>query len=226
VVRHENGVRADGLDYAGANGDGAAPAFHLDEVSFRDAEFLREQRMDFAQRLGILVDQRSDAARLRSGKIVGDHATGGQDDGILGIRFFRCRTPLHRLKMGFAIRMVELVALIKPGCSWMIHRRTRPAHAVLPVDSVPGNAIVVADAAFGSDAQLIKYFLGGVKGEFAALTQAGSYIANNLPINPGMRGRINGFLVVDDSPFHVGRGSFIFFHQRSSQHHVTEASRL
>src|SRR5579864_8705090 len=126
--------------------------------------------MHLTQRLRILVHQSANSARLRSGEVVGDHAASSKNDGILTVHLFGCRLPLHRLKMGFAVRMIELIAFIKPGCAWMIGGGTGPANAVLAVNAVPGNAVVIADAALGRDAQLIKYFLGGVERKFAALT--------------------------------------------------------
>src|SRR6476469_1094853 len=128
--------------------------------------------------------------------------------------------------MCFAVRMVELVALVEPGCAWMIGRGTRPANAVLPVDSIPRNAVIIADAAFGSDTQLIKYFFGGIEDEFVGLAKARSYIADNPPIQACISGRIYDLLMVDHPAFHVGRGAFIFFHQRTCQHNICVSRRL
>ncbi len=39
-----------------------------------DAVLLRQPRMELQPRLGVLIDQRADAPRLRAGEVLADHA--------------------------------------------------------------------------------------------------------------------------------------------------------
>src|SRR5579859_1860170 len=87
---------------------------------------------------------------------MGHHAACGQNDGIFAVSLLRGRLPLHCLKMGLAVRMIELVALIQTWRSRMFRRRTGPEDAFFAVDSVPCYPVIIADTSLGSHAQLVK----------------------------------------------------------------------
>ena len=55
-------------------------------VAVRDAELRREPRVHLDARLGVLIDQRADAARLRAGEELADDAAGGEEERILVAR--------------------------------------------------------------------------------------------------------------------------------------------
>ncbi len=59
---------------------------------------LCQLRVNFDARLGILLDQRTDAPRLRAGEELADDAAGGQDHRKLGIDVFRGRPYSATLK--------------------------------------------------------------------------------------------------------------------------------
>src|SRR6478609_9172870 len=107
--------------------------------------------MDLTQGLRILIHQRADPPRLCAGEIMGDHAAGSENDWILTVSFFCCGLPFHRLKMCFAVRMIEFVAFVQPGCAWMVRGRARPANSKLTINTVPGNAVVIADTSLGGN---------------------------------------------------------------------------
>ena len=66
--------------------DRAAAGFGGGPVAVGDAELLGEPRMHLDARLGVLIDQRADAARLRAGEELADHAAGRQEERILVAR--------------------------------------------------------------------------------------------------------------------------------------------
>src|SRR6185312_13865624 len=103
--------------------------------------------MYFAERLRILVHQGANAACLRSREVLRHDPAGGENDWIFGIRLFGSRFPLHWLKVCLAVRVREISAFVKPRCAGMFRRRTGPEHALLAVDSLPANAVIVGDSA-------------------------------------------------------------------------------
>src|SRR6185437_10114415 len=104
--------------------------------------------MNFTQRLRILFHQSPNASCLCSGKILRDHTPGSKDDRIFIVRFLGCRSPFHRLEMGLPIRMIESIALVQTRSAGMIWRSARPENTFLAINTLPGNTVVVAYAAF------------------------------------------------------------------------------
>ena len=89
VIGNEDRVGADRGDDHRLKCDGAAARFGGRPVVVFDAELLREARVDLDARLGILIDQRADAARLRAGEELADDAAGGEEDRVLFARRHR-----------------------------------------------------------------------------------------------------------------------------------------
>ena len=71
-----------------------APRRDRDPVAVGDAVLLGQPRMDLEPRLGILIDQRADPARLRAGEVLADHAAGGQVDGNVVVHRIAALAPL------------------------------------------------------------------------------------------------------------------------------------
>src|ERR1041385_4778836 len=161
--------------------------------------------MNLAHRLRILVHQRTDSPGLRTGEVVRHHTSGGQYDRVLAVGFFSRGLPFHWLKMRFTVWMVKLVAFIKARCARMIRRRARPEHALLPIDALPGDAVVIADSAFGGDAQLVKNLSRGFVPEFVGNAQPCGDVTNDLPVRARVSRRIENLLMVNHPAFHVGR---------------------
>ena len=172
VVGNEHRVGPNRLDHLSVHHDASAAALHFDEVAILHAEFFGEPRMHLAQRLRILVHQPADAARLRAGEEVRDDASGGQDDGILVIRHLRRRPPLDGQEVRLAVGMSELPAFIQARRSRMPDLGTRPEHSVVLVDGFPGDAVIVGDAAFRGDAQLLEDVVRRAVVELVAVAEA------------------------------------------------------
>ena len=64
-------------------GDRAAPGLARRPVAVGDAELLGEARVELEPRLGVLLDERADAARLRAREELADDAAGRQEERVL-----------------------------------------------------------------------------------------------------------------------------------------------
>src|SRR5262249_8342583 len=171
-------------------------AFNRDEVTICDPQPGRKQRMDFAQRLRILVNQSADSTRLGARQIMGNDASGGENNWILIIGFFRCRLPFPRLKVRLSIGMIKPIAFIKARRPRMIGRGTRPEDAFFTIDPLPRDAVIVTNSAPGSDAEFVKNLFGRTVVEFARLPETSSDDTDNIPVGPRFVARINSVLVV------------------------------
>ena len=156
VIRDEHRVGPNGLHDLRADDDRAAAALDADEIAVGDAERLGQARMDLAERLRVLVDERADAARLRARQILRHHASRRQHDRVVGVGLFGGGPPVGRLKVRLAVGMAELPAFVQARRAGMIERRARPEDAHLAIDALPGDAGVVGDAALRGDAQLLE----------------------------------------------------------------------
>ena len=78
VVRNENRVGTDGLNDHGANRDVVASRRYGDPIAVFYAVLVGEARVEFCTRFGILIDQGSNAARLRTGQILADDSSSSQ----------------------------------------------------------------------------------------------------------------------------------------------------
>ena len=68
---------------------------------------LCQLRMNLDTRLGILIDERTNPARLRAGKELADDPPRGQYHRKLGIDVFRGRTVLSDVEPRFAVGKIE-----------------------------------------------------------------------------------------------------------------------
>src|SRR5215510_12926336 len=159
--------------------------------------------MNFAEWLWILINQRADAPCLRAGQVLRNHAASRQDDGIFGVWLFRCGPPFHSLHVRLAVRMRKLATLIESWCARMIERWTGPEDSLFAVDSFPGDSVVIVRTAFRRDAQFFEHVGWRLVGELVADAEASSQIANDLPINSRIGGRIYCFPVMDYTPFDI-----------------------
>src|SRR6476660_2904869 len=118
--------------------------------------------MHFTERLRILIDQSADPPCLCAGEVVRDDASGRENDGIVAVRLLGSRFPLDGLEVGFAVWMIERIALVKPRGTWVVYRWTRPENSLCAIDAIPGDSVVIGNTAFRSYAQLVKDLFGGV----------------------------------------------------------------
>ena len=61
--------------------------------------------MDLHARLGVLIHQRADAARLRAGEILAHHAAGGEVDGELVVHRIAAVAPFGDDEVRLAVRV-------------------------------------------------------------------------------------------------------------------------
>src|SRR5262249_59157645 len=88
-----------------------APARDPHALSIAHLEALGEPRMHLDARLRVLVDERSDAARLRAGEELRHDAAGRENDRKLCVDVLRRRTVLDRVEAGLAVGVVKPPAL-------------------------------------------------------------------------------------------------------------------
>lgn len=64
--------------------------------------------MNFDPGFGALVGEEPDASRLRAGQVVIDRATRGEMQRVFRVGHFHRRAMFDGMKLGFAIRVIEL----------------------------------------------------------------------------------------------------------------------
>src|SRR5262245_22075622 len=112
--------------------------------------------MQFCEWLWILIDQRSNPARLRAGQILTHHSPSGQIQRIVAIDGITAWPPLCFVEVGLAIVRVELFIGEQHWRTRMVEIRTEPKDAFLFVDPFISDAVVVRDSAPGGDAKLFQ----------------------------------------------------------------------
>ena len=138
-----------------------------------DAVLFGETRMKLEFRLGILLDERADAAGLRAGEVLADDPAGGQVDRKLVVHGVAALAPDQLHEARFAIRVKEAAAFEETRRAGVVERRARPEDALLTVDAVVGDAVVVGDAAAGSEPQLFEDLAGLAEVEELAASRGG-----------------------------------------------------
>src|SRR5689334_640779 len=103
--------------------------------------------MEFDPRLGVLLDQRPDAARLRTGQVVADDAAGREVHRKLLVHGIAALAPRRGQEAALAVLVHRDAAFKQPRRAGMIERRTRPEDAHLAIDPLVRDAVVVRDAA-------------------------------------------------------------------------------
>src|SRR5262245_13614591 len=122
--------------------------------------------MYFHSRLGILIDQRPDATRLRAREKLADDAAGRQDDRILVVDVLGRRRVGGDVEACLAVSEIKAasptsdrvpgVRLEQSGRAGMVLRGAGPEDAVFFFDALVGDAGVIGDAARRSAAQLVE----------------------------------------------------------------------
>ena len=102
----------------------------------------------------------------------------------------------------------------------MVQRGAGPEDALLAVDPLVGDAVVVGDAAAGREPQLFENLAGLAEVEELAAAQAAREVADDIRIGARIAGRVDRFLNVDDARLHVGRDALLFLLQAAGQHDV------
>src|SRR5262249_5792859 len=143
VVRNEHGVGPDGGYDVRLELDRAAPACDSYPLAVDHPETRCEPRVHLDLGLGLLGHERTDAARLRPGEELRDHAAGGEDDRIRVVDVLGRRAVGNRMEARAAIRVMEAAALEEARRASMVRGRTGPEDAHVALEPLVGDAAVV-----------------------------------------------------------------------------------
>src|SRR6185437_12855877 len=116
--------------------------------------------------------------------------------------------------------------LVEPGRAGAVLGRARPEDAVLLLDLLVADTVVVGLAPSGGDAQFVEDLAGRLIGEELPSAQALRQVADDLPIAARAVRRLNRLVVLDDAPLQVGRRALLLGPDVARQHHVRQLSRL
>ena len=128
--------------------------------------------------------------------------------------------------MRLSVGVAEAATLVQPRRARVIERRARPEDAHLLVDLLPGNPEIVGHTAFRGNAQLVEDLLRRAVHKLVGGTEPRGEVADDPPILPGARRRIDCLLMVDDAALDVGGGAFVLFHQGARQNHICMLCRF
>src|SRR5262249_11460031 len=176
--------------------------------------------MNFTKRFGILIDERTDAARLVSAEILRHNAPGREEDRIVFVDVLGWRTIFDPVKAGLAVRMMELPTFKQPGRSGMAERRTGPEDAHVLFDLGVGHSAVIRHAAFRCGGKVAKNVVGDYIWETILRSKPGCEIRQDLPVHPSVTWRRHAGTKSDTSAFTRCDSAFVFFLQRSRQHDI------
>src|SRR6185436_10267575 len=244
VVGDEDGVRTDRLEHGGFQGATPAPAFHSRPVPVRDAVARRQARMYLEPWLGIVIDERADAARLVAGQELTHDATRGQDDGIVRVDVFSGSDIRGRLEARSPIREVEGARSVGHGVpgpgleqphgalgagGWHpLGRlaRTGPEHAEALLDALVRHSRVVAHSALGREPQLLEDRARALEREPASAAEGLGDVLDDAPVLPRLPGAIDGLVDANNAAFRLRHGTVVLFLERPRKHHVGVARAL
>ena len=127
-------------------------------VPLNETQASRELRMHFVEQVRTMVHQRSNAARLCAGEEVARHAARGQHQWVFGIGLLNgrgvfdphvgVRLAIREVKWPLTLRhRVPGILLEQAWCTGMVCGAVRPEHAVLALDLLIGDPVIVGDAA-------------------------------------------------------------------------------
>src|SRR6516165_10919872 len=105
-------------------------------------------------------------------------------------------------------------------------RRTRPEHALLRLDLLVAEARVIDDAALRRPAQLVEDLPRTGEGESSLPAQRAGDILEDPPVLPGVAGRRDGLVDLDDAALRGAEDPLVLPVLRAGQDHVGEPGRL
>src|SRR5690348_6515798 len=179
--------------------------------------------MDLDARLGVLLQQRADAARLRATEILADDAAGRQVDGVVLIDGITARTPRGRLEVSPAVAGVELLVFKKTGSAGMLRRRTRPEDSLLGVDFFVRDAEIIGHAALGGNAELFEDLSRRAEGKLVSAAEPVREVDNDFGIAAGLARWRDAGLPVNHATFGAAGEAFFFLVQTARENDVSMA---
>src|SRR5690348_3613873 len=108
----------------------------------------------------------------------------------------------------------------------MVQIRTRPKDALLLVDALVRDAVVIGESATRGDAKLFQNVGRILKRKILTTPQTMCDVNNDVGITTRLTWRINAFLPVDDASLGAASKPVFLFVQTSSQHDVRMMRRL
>src|SRR2546425_1645578 len=146
MIGNEDCVLANCFDYQSWKDPIAASRDYAHALAVVNLQLHRGLWMNLDVRLGTLLDEKSNPARLIAGQVLIDNASASQDQRKLSIWRFLWRLILNRVKLRFTVGMIETL-IEQTRRTGMILRRTGPKDPVLLFDFLPRDAVVVGVAA-------------------------------------------------------------------------------
>src|SRR5262249_14696916 len=98
--------------------------------------------------------------------------------------------------------------------------RARPEDALLALNLLVGNAVIVTQSAARYPTQLTKNVLDAGIGELCPGGKASGQVTDDLPVRTRLFRRLHGPPDADDAAFGRGHGAFVFLLQRARQDDV------
>ena len=108
----------------------------------------------------------------------------------------------------------------------MLLRRAGPEDSVLLFDLFISDAGIIDNATLRCLTQLFKNFTGGVERKTALPTERFGYVLDYAPVLPGVTGRLNRLVDLDDATFDLRDDTFVLFLKRPGEHYVCVMCRL
>ena len=85
----------------------SSPGFNRGQIAISNAETLGKARVHLDPGFRILIDERTDAASLGSGKILAHDTAGSEYDRVFIVYVFRRRRVSRNVESGLAVRKIE-----------------------------------------------------------------------------------------------------------------------
>ena len=143
---NEDGVRPDRRGDTNLEG-GCAPARPQSQrLTLTQVVKVCQRRVYFSEGLRRRFPQRSDAAGLCAGLVMGGDAARRQIERVVGIRLFRWWSKAHHVEARAAIGRRKAVGE-EAGRPWVLGARAGPEDAVLAGDFLIADAVVVGQTA-------------------------------------------------------------------------------
>src|SRR5262249_19599409 len=161
-----------------------------------DVEVRREARVQLDAGLGVVVEERADAPRLRPGEELAHDPAGREDQGILRVDVLGGRRVLRGKEARLAVGEVESTRtapdriprplLEEARRAGVAFRRARPEDAALALDSLPGDAGVVGDAARGRAPELVEDLARARELEAVWTAEGAGDVLDDAPVGPSV----------------------------------------
>ena len=200
--------------------------------------------MQLDARLGVVIHQRTDAARLIARQKLTDDAAGGEDDRIFGVNVLGRADVGREIEPSLAVGEVEWPGALGhrvpgPGLeeanrSLRARRRrasrrfarTRPEDAEIILYAFIRHAGVIGHAALRVGPKLLENRLRTVEREPLFAAERLGDVLDDLPVRSRLAWALDGLLDSDDSAFGLRHRAFVLFLQRARQDNVGEAGCL